>query len=141
MDDELYHQAIVALARQARDAARLAAASASATVSNPLCGDRATLDVAVSGQAITAIGHKIRGCLLCKAAATVIAQAAPGADAAAARTVAAQVDAMLKAGGEAPTGAWAALSSFRPVIAHKSRHDCVLLPFQALVAALDAADT
>lgn len=139
MDDELYHQAIVALARQARDAARLEAPSASATVSNPLCGDRATLDVTVSGQAITAIGHKVRGCLLCKAAATVITEAAPGADATDARSVAAQVDAMLKASGKAPEGAWAALSAFRPVIAHKSRHDCVLLPFQALVAALEAA--
>ena len=139
MDDELYHQAIVALARQAREAARLEAASASATVSNPLCGDRATLDVAVSGHAITAIGHKVRGCLLCKAAATVITQAAPGRDAAVVRAVAGQVDAMLKAGGGMPTGAWAALAAFRPVIAHKSRHDCVLLPFQALVAALDEA--
>jgi NifU-like protein involved in Fe-S cluster formation len=48
---------------------------------------------------------------------------------------------MLKANGAVPDGAWALLAAFTPVVNHKSRHDCVDLPFQALVAALDDAET
>jgi nitrogen fixation NifU-like protein len=32
---------------------------------------------------------------------------------------------------------WPELAAFAPVHAHKSRHDCVLLPFAALTQALD----
>ena len=47
MSAELYQQAIKALAQAAHGTGRLPAASASAKLDNPLCGDRITLDVAV----------------------------------------------------------------------------------------------
>jgi NifU-like protein involved in Fe-S cluster formation len=36
---------------------------------------------------------------------------------------------------------WPELAAFTPVHAHKSRHDCVLLPFEALAQALDETET
>ncbi|MGH6944919.1 MAG: Fe-S cluster assembly sulfur transfer protein SufU, partial [Geminicoccaceae bacterium] len=35
---------------------------------------------------------------------------------------------------------WPELAAFAPVHRHKSRHECVLLPFQALCEALDQAE-
>ena len=46
--DDLYHQAIVELARQAAGAVRLDAPQASAMVDNPLCGDRVTIELALA---------------------------------------------------------------------------------------------
>lgn len=45
-----------------------------ATVDNPLCGDRVTIDVKLAGGKLAAIGHQVRGCLLCEAAAATIAR-------------------------------------------------------------------
>jgi nitrogen fixation protein NifU and related proteins len=140
MSDELYHQAIVALARDKSHAGHLESASGVATITNPLCGDRVTVEVAIDDNAINAVAHTVRGCVLCKAAAAAIGEAAPGLAPDDARRVADQVTAMLKASGAVPDGAWASLAAFSPVVDHKSRHDCVGLPFQALVAALDEAE-
>ena len=141
MSDELYHQAIVTLARDKSHAGHLEAASGEATITNPLCGDRVRVEVTLSDDSIDAVAYTVRGCLLCKAAAAMIGQAAPGCTPAAARSVAGQVSAMLKTNGAVPDGAWALVAAFTPGINHKSRHDCVDLPFQALVAALNDAET
>ncbi|HSJ99159.1 MAG TPA: iron-sulfur cluster assembly scaffold protein, partial [Myxococcota bacterium] len=78
MNDELYHQAILELARKARGASRLEAPQASVTVDNPLCGDRVTLDLSLADGRVREVGHRVRGCLLCQAAAVAIAVRAPG---------------------------------------------------------------
>jgi nitrogen fixation NifU-like protein len=137
MADELYHQAILALAKRARAVGRLAAPTRSVTVDNPLCGDRVTLDLELSDGRVAAIGHQVRGCLLCQAAAAVIAERAPGQTQAALRDQAARWRAVVTSGAGAAAGGWPELDSFTPVQRHKSRHDCVLLPFDALVQALD----
>ncbi len=139
MDNDLYHARILELARDASTEGRLEAPSASATVNNPLCGDRVTIDVVVEQSALTAVGHKVRGCALCRASAAVIGAHAPGEDPARLKDIAGAITAMLKSTGPVPDGAWQTLEAFRPVVDHKSRHDCVLLPFQALIEALDQA--
>jgi nitrogen fixation NifU-like protein len=137
MSDQLYHEAILELARQARHESRLESPQASVTVDNPLCGDRVSLDLDLADGCVRAVGHKVRGCLLCQAAAMAIARRAPGTTPAVLRTVARELcDAI--AGAPAAAGrSWPELAAFAPVHAHKSRHDCVLLPFQALIRALD----
>jgi NifU-like protein involved in Fe-S cluster formation len=137
MRDALYHQAILDLARQSGRTARLERPEASATVDNPLCGDRVTVDLDLADGRVRAVGHKVRGCLLCQAAAAVIAARAPGATAAALRDVAAQLERAIREDPAAAEGLWPELGAFAPVHAHKSRHDCVLLPFEALIEALD----
>jgi len=131
MSEALYHAAMVDRARTAFGKGRLSDASASATVDNPLCGDRVTLDLAVKDGQITAISHQVRGCLLCEAAAATIAEFCRGSGKA-------ELDAMstaarkLMAEGGALEPRWQCLEIFRPVHQAKSRRDCVLLPFEAL---------
>ena len=140
MTDALYQRAILDLARRAGDTARLDAPQASVTVDNPLCGDRVTLDLALADGRVGAIGHKVRGCLLCQAAAAVIALRAPGETPAALAEVAARLDEAVRKGGAARDERWPELRAFAPVHPHRSRHDCVLLPFAALTQALAEAE-
>ncbi len=133
MSTALYHEALVAKARQATGKGRLTDATASARLDNPLCGDRVTLDIRLEDGRITAVGHEVKGCLLCEAAAATIAELAPGRTSAEARALAETVKRMMKEG-TAPTEA--ALDIFTPVQTAKSRRDCVLLPFGALEKAL-----
>jgi nitrogen fixation NifU-like protein len=137
MKDELYHQAILELAKRARGDRRLGAPTASVTVDNPLCGDRVTLDLAVADGKVAQIGHKVRGCLLCQAATTVIAEHAPGETIASLREVAAEAQRAVRLDPALACERWPEMIAFAPVHQHRSRHDCVLLPFDALTRALD----
>jgi NifU-like protein involved in Fe-S cluster formation len=140
MTDELYQRAILDLAKQAGRTARLESPQVSVTVDNPLCGDRVTLDLSLADGRVGAIGHKVRGCLLCQAAAAVIAARAPGETPAALHEVAGRVADAIRKGSAAAAGRWPELGAFAPVHRHKSRHDCVLLPFEALTRALAEAE-
>ena len=140
MNDELYHQAILELARKARQASRLEAPQASVTVDNPLCGDRVTLDLTMADGRVREVGHRVRGCLLCQAAAVAIGERAPGETPAALRAVARDLGEAITRAPQAVGRLWPELAAFAPVHAHKSRHECVLLPFAALTQALDAVE-
>ena len=141
MADLPYHAAIMSAAHRASGKGRLAAPDASATVDNPLCGDRVTIDIRWDDPGgrdrVLEIGQVVRGCVLCEAAASVIVEAGTGVSAADLRAASDRVRGMLEDGGPPPEGAWRKAEMFLPVRAHPSRHDCVLLPFQALLEALD----
>jgi len=138
MSSELYHTELVARAREAFGEGRLASATSSITVDNPLCGDRVTLDLEKSDGTVKAIGHEVKGCLLCAASAATIAAFAPNRSPAELREMAQAAKALMKEGSPVPER-FAGLRVFTPVHATKSRRDCVLLPFEALGKALDAA--
>ncbi|HEU4825375.1 MAG TPA: iron-sulfur cluster assembly scaffold protein [Dongiaceae bacterium] len=134
MSEALYHDALVARARGAFGKGRLADATGTATVDNPLCGDRVTLDLAVRDGRIAAIGHQVRGCLLCEAAAAIIAEHCRGSGKADLDAIGAAARRLMAEGG-ALEPQWQCLEIFRPVHQAKSRRDCVLLPFEALARA------
>lgn len=139
MTDQLYQAAIVGLARAANGKGRLEAPDGSATVDNPLCGDRITIDVRMDGEHVAALGHQVRGCLLCEAAASAIGAHAIGATRAELAAASDAANAMLKSA-KAAAPQWPEMDAFAPVRAHRSRHGCVLLPFEALTKALAAAE-
>lgn len=132
----IYHEAIVAAARRASGAGHLDAPDASVTVDNPLCGDRISLDVRVRGASLAAIAHRVRGCLLCEAAASVIADNALGASAEELAAVHGEVAALLSGTRAGEALSWSALDMFSPVRDYRSRHECVLLAFEALDRAM-----
>lgn len=134
MNDRIYQERIVALAKAKTGAGRLNDPTKSARRDNPLCGDRVTIDVRLDGQGkITEIAHQVRGCLLCQAAASALAATAIGKDAGGIAGL--RLDAE-RALGREPGDAGEPFSAFAPVAAHKSRQECVLLPFEALKDAL-----
>ena len=136
MSEALYHEALVARARAAFGKGRLADASGTATVDNPLCGDRVTLDIAVKDGRVSEIAHQVRGCLLCEAAAATIAEFCRDASKAELDAAIAAARTLMAEGGAAGQPY---LEIFRPVHTAKSRRDCVLLPFEALQRAASIA--
>jgi nitrogen fixation NifU-like protein len=94
-----------------------------------------TVDVRVDGDRVVAVGQKTRGCMLTQAAASLVEAHAAGATAGELRHLGDEVKALLA--GRPATLSWPELEMFRPVSGVKSRHECVLLPFEALRAALD----
>lgn len=136
MNDDLYQQALLDLARAAHGAGTLPSPDGTALRDSPLCGDRVRIEVTLAGGRIEALAHDVRGCLLCQAAASLLGLRGAGLDAAQAGMLREQVAAMLA--GQAPPAGWPELALFAPVRPHRNRHGCVLLPFEALLAALDS---
>ncbi|MCF8179084.1 MAG: iron-sulfur cluster assembly scaffold protein [Sulfuritalea sp.] len=134
--ESLYQDAIKQFAQAAHGHGRLAQASGEAQLDNRLCGDRVRVQVAMLGGQITAVAHETKGCLLCRAAASVIGKHAPGSTPAGIDAVTQALGAMLKAHAPAPAN-WPELTMFEPVRSYVSRQKCVLLPFHALRDALE----
>ena len=136
MSEDLYHKTLLELA--ALPEQRLEQAENSVTVDNPLCGDRVTLDVEVEDGKVTEVGREVRACLICQASAAVLSRTAIGQNAEQIAAAAQQIREMLKSGAEPPGGDWAEMANFQPVADYRSRHGCVLLPFDALKKAFAA---
>lgn len=135
---DLYQTDLLRIAAAADGAGRLDEPRVTATLDNPLCGDRVTMDIRLDGDRITALAHETKACVVCQAASAVIARHAEGLTAERLTAERAAVDALLK-GEEPGEGHWAELEVFRPVARVKSRHACVRLPFRALESALTAS--
>jgi nitrogen fixation NifU-like protein len=108
------------------------------SVDNPFCGDRVDLEVNIEEGRVTGLAQKVRGCMLCQAAANVLAQSAIGLSSAEIEAAGNSLRAMLQ-GDESPDWTppgWESLALFEPVRRHKSRHGCVTLPFTALLKAM-----
>ncbi|MEX0807258.1 MAG: iron-sulfur cluster assembly scaffold protein [Dongiaceae bacterium] len=136
MNDDLYHERLVALARAADGAGTVSPPALSGEADNPLCGDRVRITLRLESGRIAAIAHRTRGCLLCEAAAAAIGRRAPGSGVDDIRSIAGRLRDWLKGGADLSTDAWPELADFAPVRAVKSRHDCVMLPFNALLDTL-----
>ena len=139
MSDEVYQREILALARDTSAAGSMDTPDGAATIDNPLCGDRVRLELQVVDGQVTAVRHHVRGCLLCEAAAGLIARCAPDGTAADLRAMAATMADYLRGDGVALPERWQAAAAFTPVRPVRNRHRCVTLPFEAALAALDDA--
>ncbi|MCX7163838.1 MAG: iron-sulfur cluster assembly scaffold protein [Betaproteobacteria bacterium] len=137
-NNSLYQEAIKQFAKAAHGHGQLQHATGAAQLDNPLCGDRVAMQVAVTSGHIAAVAHASKGCLLCRAAAAVIGLRAVGQSEAGIASVTEALERMLKSGEPLPA-VWPELAMFEPARAHASRHRCILLPFRALLAALQSA--
>jgi len=131
-EDPLYRREILRLAANAAGAGPLAHADASATVHNPACGDKVTVELALQDGRIRALGHTSQACVLTQASAALLSGLAPGRSQAELEALAGKVRAFL-AGGVAPEG----YGVFDGLTAHPGRHRCVLLPLEAALKAME----
>ncbi len=134
MNNSLYHEDIKTLAQANVTKEPLQQPDRTITLDNPLCGDRVSIQLRLDNGKIADETHQVKGCLLCRASANAIANSVIDATEADILRVEQALCAMLKGEGmgDWPIQGWEALDVFRPVAAHKSRHDCVMLPFKAL---------
>ncbi|HEX6957816.1 MAG TPA: iron-sulfur cluster assembly scaffold protein [Ferrovibrio sp.] len=142
MLNALYNEKILGFAAHIGQTERLPDADATVTQHSPLCGSRITVDVKFADGRVTGYGQQVRACALGQAAASILGQHVVGQDAATLRELERIMRAMLKAGGPPPgpdfaAGAFRDLEVLVPVREHKARHNAVMLPFEAVVKAID----
>jgi len=137
--DELYNTKILTFAGNIPRSGRLKDPDATATAVSRLCGSTVTVDLNVRGGVVTDFAHDVKACALGQCSSSIMAAHVVGARAEDLRALQRTMRAMLKENGPPPTGAWADLAILAPVRAYKGRHASVLLTFDAVVKALDAA--
>lgn len=136
--DAIYSNRIMELAAAIPRCVRLAKPDATATAHSKLCGSTITVDLKLDGDRVIDFGQTVKACLLGQASASVVGRELVGATVAEFQEVARQMRAMLKEGGEGPSGRWADLAALAPVRDHKARHASTLLAFEAVEKALAA---
>ena len=141
MIDELYQKNLLRLAANAVGDGTLDNPDATETLDNPTCGDRITLQVKLEDGRITDLKHQNRSCVLCQAAASLIGENGIGKEPAEVSAIRDNLQSMLHGKAVQVTPEWKKLEYFNVVSAHKSRHNCILLPFDALIKALETAKT
>ncbi|WP_120498491.1 iron-sulfur cluster assembly scaffold protein [Kiloniella sp. EL199] len=130
-DEDLYNKELLRLA--AMSDCRLNNPDYTIVHDNPLCGDRITLDMMMNDDLILEIGYKAQSCALCKASAQLIKELSSGRNLLELQEIHHLLRTQLKE--NLPISLpnnWESFHIFQPVATIKNRHNCVLLPFQAL---------
>jgi len=135
MSNDLYHDRIIEWSKKTDHDNRLENPDRSATVSNPLCGDRITVELKMEGDIIKVVSCLVKGCMLCKASGAILAELAGGMKISELKTMALDLELALKSQNDNPESFPEAYGVFYPVKKHKSRHSCVLLPLNAVIKA------
>jgi len=138
MSDPLYKKALLRLAADAAGAGRLQEPHGTGTAHNPACGDKVTVDIAIEDGRIVGIAIDAKACVLTQASASIIGGDATGLARDEIATLRDAVHRMLAGNSEPPPAPFNVYRHFDGVADHKSRHRCVLLPLEAVLAAFDA---
>lgn len=139
MIDDVYNARILELAAAVPETGRLERADASSTRHSKLCGSTVRVDVAMEGDRVADIAMEVKACALGQATASVVATNAVGATEAEVADARDRLRAMLKDGGEPPTGRFADLAFLAPVKDYRARHASTLLAVEALAEAVERA--
>lgn len=132
MNPSLYQDAIVALAKTRKDDSLPDNKDGLLQLhqDNPLCGDSILLFAHIADNKIH-LGQQTRGCILCEAAAARMMDLTNNVPRMQMQSVCESANTMFQT--QTPIRE---LELFTPVLSRPARHDCVLLPFQALTRLL-----
>ena len=134
---KLYSARILELAADLPHTDPLAQPQATAKKRSPLCGSTVTVDLVVNDGKISEYAQDVKACALGQAAASVVGSAIIGATPEQIETARAELHAMLKDGGPAPSAPFQDLEVLTPARDFKNRHASILLSLDATLAALD----
>ncbi|MBS3848009.1 iron-sulfur cluster assembly scaffold protein [Devosia sp. BSSL-BM10] len=137
----LYSQKILDLAGNAQQPPRLAAPHASARKVSRVCGSVIEVDLNIEDGVIVSYGHDVSACALGQTSAAVVAREIVGTPVDQFRALRDQMHAMLKDNGAPPAGKWSDLGYLEPVREYRARHMSTLLVFDAVVAAIEKAQS
>ena len=137
MIDGVYNKRILELAADIPRLGRLAQPQGSSTAHSRLCGSTITVDLSLEQGKVVDFAQELKACALGQASASILARHVLGATPEELRTVRETMRKMLKENGPPPGGRWADLAALEPVRDYKARHASTLLPFDAVVGALD----
>ena len=132
---DLYQQVILDHCRRPRNFHELKDATRSAEGQNPLCGDQLKLFLHMEDEVIQDIGFVGSGCCISKASASLLTESVKGKTREEVRALFANVHDMVTTGKSTLTGG--KLTVFAGVHKFPARVKCAILPWHALLAAID----
>ncbi len=137
---KLYSTQILALAADIPHAGKLEGAAASAKKRSPLCGSTVTAYVTTDASGrIGEFAQNVRACALGQASSAVLGRHVIGRSRAEIKAARDALEAMLKEDGPTPPAPFEELEVLRPARDFKNRHASILLAWEAVLEALDAA--
>lgn len=137
MNAPLYTTEILRLAASLREPRELEHESGRAEVRSPTCGSRVTTSVEVDDQGcVLAISQRVHACAFGQASSALLEASAIGRSRIEVDGALTELSRWLANAGELP--GWPGISALAAARSRTSRHGAVLLPFRALIAAMDA---
>jgi NifU-like protein involved in Fe-S cluster formation len=140
MSDPLYRKELLRLAADAHGAGRLSGPHVTGQAHNPACSDKVTVDLELADDRIAQIAHDTKACVLAQASASILGRELKNKTRRDVEQLRGTIAAMLATHGAAPSSPFDAYAVFDGTIEFPSRHRCVLLPIEAVLAAFEAAD-
>lgn len=134
--NELYQEIILDHSKCPRNFLKLECANRVAEGYNPLCGDQVTVFLQVDKETIQNISFQGTGCAICKAAASLMTATLKGKTTKEAKNLFDGFHVLVTTGqhGEKQMGK---LEAFAGVYKYPARVKCAILPWHAVVAALN----
>ena len=140
MIDDLYSARILKLAANLPHAGRLASPQGTGEQVAKLCGSRAVVDVTLDADGrIATFAQDVKACALGQAAAGVLGQSVIGASPAEIEAARDAMLAMLKSGGDGPTGRFDGLRALKQVADYPARHASTMVAIEATLQAVAQA--
>ncbi len=133
---DLYQQVILDHSKSPRNYRKLDNANRTAQGHNPLCGDNVTLYLQMDGEVIRDIGFVGSGCAISKASASLLTESVKGKTKAEVKGLFDKVHAMITTG-ENPGSDMGKLAVFAGVHKFPARVKCAILPWHAVMAAVE----
>jgi NifU-like protein involved in Fe-S cluster formation len=139
MNAPLYTTDILRLAASLGDPRELSHEDGRAELRSPTCGSRVTVAVQLDGERrIELVSQQVHACAFGQASAALVERNAIG------RTHADVSDALVALSRwlseeQEEAGDWPGIATLAPARRRKSRHGAILLPFRALLAAIETA--
>ena len=137
MINAIYNKDVLRLAADITGIEAIGNPDATASLKSRLCGSSIEISITLRDGRISGYSQKIKACALGQASASVMAKAAIGKSKKEIQTARDKVQEMLTRGTVPPEGDWAPLTALAPAKAAKPRHGAILLPFDALLKALN----
>jgi len=140
MIDDLYSARILTLAANLPHSGRLAAPEGTAERVAKLCGSKAIIDVVLNDAGRVAdFAQDVKACALGQAAAGVLGESVLGSTVGELLETREAMLAMLKSGGEGPSGRFEGLRVLKQVADYPARHASTMVAIEATLEAVKAA--
>ena len=139
--DDIYNSRILEFAGNIQRSGKLDDVDASAEKHSKLCGSRVKVYLKMKDGRVSDFAHEVKACALGQASSSIMARHVVGATPAEIREARLAMLAMLKDGGEGPTGRFEDMRFLKPVKDYKARHASTMLTFEAVVDCLDQIES
>ena len=138
MNAPLYTTEILRLAASLHEPSQLEREDGRAELRSPTCGSRITLAVQLDADdRVAAVSQQVHACAFGQASAALLERGAVGRKRTEVKDAHDRFSAWLEGTAEEP-GDWPGLTALAPARPRKSRHGAILLPFRALLAAIES---